>query len=98
MIKNDVTLPNIPHSTITLNAYGRANIKMDDGWVFWQRTDYIGEDGLMYEPAPEEIMYSRAIYNISLTYNFDEYFVVVDESTVDQSQIFSLPSPPTEKI
>lgn len=92
MPENEIVLPVIPHADVSLNIYNRVVIRMDPGWVFWDRQDYIDENGDMYEPEPSEIGYSRyAVY--SPTYDFST-FVVVAESDVPADQIYGMPNPP----
>lgn len=89
------TIPTIAHATVTANAYGRYNIVMDDGWVFWDRSDYgTDENGNFVEPLPEEICYSRAGYNYPADYDFDNRIVVVAEADVPANQIFGDVTPP----
>ena len=92
MPENEIALPNIPHASVTLNERNRVVIRMNPGWVFWDRQDYIDENGDMYEPKPSEIGYSRyAVY--SPTYDYST-FVVVAESDVPPNQIYGMSNPP----
>ena len=92
MPENEIIVPDIPHADVSLYAGVRIIVRMDLGWVFWDRRDYTDENGNMYDPDPSEIGYSRfGIYPVS--YDFST-FVVVDESTVPSNQIHSSPNPP----
>lgn len=83
---SEATLPNIEHASVTLNEYGRVVIRMDAGWVFWDRNDYRDENGEVYDPPAEWICYSR--YGVfSPQYDFSG-FVVAAESEVPADQIF----------
>lgn len=92
MPENEIILPNIPHATVTLNERNRIIVRMDAGWVFWERIDYTDENGNMYEPDPSEIGYSR-YGSYPASYDFST-FVVVAESDVPPNQIYGLPNPP----
>lgn len=87
---SEITLPNIPHATVTLNVRNRVVIQMDDGWVFWDRqdyTDYTDEEGNPRDPSPEDIAYFRyGVYGP--TTDFDNRIVVVAESEVPDYRIF----------
>ena len=89
-------LPMIEHATVTLNERNRVVVQMDDGWVFWRRDLYIDENGEMYEPAPENILYSRyGVFSPSTDFTL---FVVVAESDVPADQIFSDTTPPSVTV
>lgn len=95
MPENEIVLPNIPHASVTLNERNRVVIRMDTGWVFWDRQDYVDENDNVYDPDPSEIGYSRyGVY--SPNYDFST-FVVVAESDVPADQIYGV-SNPTETI
>lgn len=81
----DVQLPVIEHATVTLNPRNRVVITMDDGWVF-TRTDLWPEG----TPA-EDICYFR--YGVFAPRSDWSFLVIVDESTLDPDQIYSLPNP-----
>ena len=90
MATNDYTLPTIEHATVTLNQWGRVEIRMDNGWVFYRLESY--PEGT---PA-EDICYSR--YGVfSPDCNFDN-FVIVDETTIDADQIYDNGDKPDETI
>lgn len=87
---SNVVLPTIEHADVSLNDYGRVNIHMHEGYVFYNRDTYSGltdEEGNPREPLPEEISYFRAIYNLPLTFDFTN-IVVVTETDVPANQIF----------
>lgn len=84
-----MSTPIIEHATVTTNAYGRYNIVMDEGWVFYDLADYAGytdDDGNPREPYPDEISYSRAGYNYPTNYDFST-IRVVPEADVPPYQI-----------
>lgn len=89
MATTDYTLPVIEHATVSFNQWNRVVIQMDDGWVFYDKNDYRDENGELFDPEPDEICYSRyAVY--SPEFDFDQYFVVVDETTVPAIQIYGI--------
>lgn len=86
---SEITLPNIPHATVTLNVRNRVIIQMDDGYVFVNMANYddlTDEDGNPREPYPEELSYFR--YGVFSPQTDFERFVVVEEDSVSQEQIF----------
>lgn len=90
------TIPTMEHATITINTYGRYNLIMDAGWVFYDTFDYanwVDEEGNPIEPSTEEICYYRAIYNLPSDTDFATRFVVVAESEVPADQIFGNVTP-----
>ena len=84
-------LPEINFSPIT-NEFAtitarRVDIVMNEGYVYWDRADYgTDENGNFIEPAPEDISYSRARYNVSVTRDLST-IVIVPESEVPADQI-----------
>ena len=57
-----MSLPNIPHATVSYNARGRVVIQMDEGWVYYNTESYADltdDEGNPREPYPEEISYFR---------------------------------------
>ena len=56
---SEIILPNIPHADVNLTQYGRVEITMHDGWVFYDRRSYTDENDNFREPEPEEISYFR---------------------------------------
>ena len=87
-----MSLPYIPNATVNLTAYGRVEIIMNDGYVFYDRDNYADltdEDGNPREPLPEEISYFR--YGVfSPATDFANRIVVVAESDVPADQIFGI--------
>jgi len=87
---NTITLSNgntltIPHAHLEINPRNRVVLTMESGWVFYRTTMYP-------EGTPEEdICYFRSGV-FGQTTDFSA-FVVVDESTLDPDQIYSLPNP-----
>lgn len=89
-----MSLPNIEHATVTVNAAGGIEIRMLAGWVFYDRdnyADFTDEEGNPREPLPEEICYFRFIcFPPSITAEqIESRIVVVAESEVPADQIFS---------
>jgi hypothetical protein len=91
---SDITLPNIPHATVTLNERNRIIVTMDNGWVFWDRNDYFDENGNIIEPTPD-IMFYKRWGSFSPNSDLEYRLVVVAESDVPADQIFSTVTPPT---
>lgn len=81
MSTKDYTLPTIEHATVTLTQYGRVEVRMDDGWVFYLLDSY--PEGT---PAEDICYYRYGVY--SPQRDFDNTFIVVDETTIDSNQIF----------
>ncbi len=85
-----MSLPYIPNATVTLTAYGRVEIIMNDGYVFYDKDNYsqlTDEEGNLREPMPEEISYFRYGAFAPDT-DFKNRIVVVDETTINAEQIF----------
>jgi RIO-like serine/threonine protein kinase len=90
-----MNLPTISFENIT-NTYAtvkatRVNIIMNEGYVFYDLNDYTGltdEEGNPRLPYPEEISYSRAMYNVAITRDLSG-IVIVPESEVPENQIDS---------
>ena len=83
------------YATISVN---RVNVAMKTGYVFYDLADYEGltdEEGNPREPYPEEIAYSRRLFNTSVNRDFST-IVIVPESEVPADQIFGTVTPPTE--
>lgn len=77
------------YATISVN---RVNVTMKTGYVFYDLKDYEGltdEEGNPREPYPEEISYSRTLYNTSVNRDFST-IVIVAESDVPADQIFGV--------
>jgi hypothetical protein len=88
---SEITLPNIPHATVTLNVRNRVIIQMDDGYVFVNMANYddlTDDDGNPREPLPEELSYFRW-GSFSPATDFTR-FVVEAETDVPADQIFGL--------
>lgn len=86
-----MSLPNIPHATVSYNQWNRVVIQMDDGYVFCAMQDYDGltdEDGNPREPYPEELAYYR--YGVFSPATDFTRFVVEAETDVPANQIFGL--------
>lgn len=84
-----MSLPNIPHATVSYNQWNRVVIQMYDGYVFTNMQNYdnlTDEDGNPREPLPEELSYFR--YGVFSPQTDFERFVVVEEDSVSQEQIF----------
>lgn len=94
----NVVIPNITHATATLNQWNRVVLRMNDGYVFWDRNDYRDEKGEMYEPTPEEIGYSR--YGVFSQATDFSTFEEAAESDVPANQIFGSgnTTPPSETV
>jgi hypothetical protein len=91
-----ISFANITNDYATVKAT-RVNIIMNDGYVFYDLNDYTGltdEEGNPRLPYPEEISYSRAMYNVAITRDLSG-IVVVAESEVPENQIFGGVTPPT---
>lgn len=92
-------LPTIENATVEV-AYTRMwKITANEGYVFWDRANYIDfETGMLREPAPEEIAYSRFGYyqqSIGIE-DIEARIVVVPESEVPADQIYGGVTPPVE--
>ena len=75
---SEIILPTIAHATVTLNVRNRVVVQMDEGWVFWDRNDYVDESGNITEPSPSMICYSR--YGVfAPDTDFDARFVIVKD-------------------
>lgn len=81
----DIQLPVIEHATVTLNSNNGIDITMDDGWVFYRKDSY--PEGT---PAEDICYYRHGVFRPRSDWSF---LVVVDESTLDPDQIYSLPNP-----
>ncbi len=83
-------LPIIEHATVNSTDYGRVEIAMNDGYVFYDKDNYsqlTDEEGNPREPIPEEISYFR--YGVfAPDTDFENRIVVVDETTINAEQIF----------
>lgn len=93
-------LPNIDNATVEV-AYTRMwKITANEGYVFWDRADYVDETGDWVEPAPENISYSRyGYYQQSIGIEaIEARIVVVPEADVPADQIYGDVTPPTETI
>lgn len=84
---SEIILPTIPHADVSLNVRNRVIIQMHEGWVFYDRRDYVDDEGNFREPDPTEICYSR-YGSFSPANDFDAIIVVVAESEVPADQIF----------
>lgn len=79
---DNIILPTLPHSDVSLTQYGRVEITMHDGYKFYDRRDYVDDEGNFRDPEPNEISYSR--YGVFSPLNdFDAILVVVAEDTED---------------
>jgi hypothetical protein len=84
-------MPNIPNTTIEVVYTNYWKITTNEGYVFWDRADYIDyETGMLREPAPEEIAYSiMCLCPQSIGVEaIEARIVVVPESDVPANQIF----------
>lgn len=83
-------LPIIEHATVNFTDYGRVEITMNDGFVFYDKDNYsqlTDEEGNPREPLPEEISYFR--YGVfAPDTDFENRIVTVAESKVNKEQIF----------
>ena len=67
----------------------RVDVTANPGYVLYDLHDYAGytdDEGNPREPLPDEIIYSRAIYNIPVTYDFTK-IIAVSEADVPPYQI-----------
>jgi hypothetical protein len=79
---SNIVLPNIEQAKVTLNENGRVVVRMNDGFVFWDRNDYKDENGEMYEPTPKEVGFSRfGIFSPETDFST---FVVIAESEIPE--------------
>lgn len=85
MATND--LPTIAHATVTVNVRGRYEVQMDDGWLFY-RNDLYPEG-----TAAEDICYFRW-GSFSPQTDIENILVVIDETTVNADQIFTVGNKP----
>ena len=77
---NEIVLPKIEHAKVTLNERGRVVIRMDDGWRFWRRNNYLDENGEMREPTPAELVCARfGVFSPTTDFSL---FVVIAESDI----------------
>ena len=93
-------LPVIENATVEEFSTRMWKITANDGYVFWDRADYIDyETGMLREPAPEEIAYSRVgYYQRSIGVEaIEARIVVVPEADVPADQIYGSVTPPAEK-
>lgn len=85
-----MSLPMIENATVKYTDYGRVEIIMNDGYVFYDKDNYsqlTDEEGNPREPMPEEISYFR--YGVfAPDTDFESRIVVVDETTINSDQIF----------
>lgn len=85
-----MSLPIIEHATVNSTDYGRVEIRMNDGYVFYDKDNYsqlTDEEGNPREPSPEEISYFR--YGVfAPETDFAKRIVVVDETTINSDQFF----------
>jgi hypothetical protein len=95
-VKN--SLPTIEHCTVNWlddNAKQVVVLTMHNGWVYWDRRDYLDDDGNIRVPEPSEIGYSRS-GNYPPSYDFST-IVVAAESDAPADQIYSNPHKPKEE-
>ena len=85
-----MSLPKIEHGTARYNQWGRVEIIMNDGFVFYDKDNYkdlTDEEGNPREVSPEEISYFR--YGVfAPDTDFKNRIVTVAESEVNAEQIF----------
>lgn len=85
-----MSLPTIEHATVNFTDYGRVEITMNDGYVFYDKDNYsqlTDDDGNPREALPEEISYFR--YGVfAPDTDFENRIVTVAESEVNKEQIF----------
>lgn len=85
-----MSLPIIEHATVNSTDYGRVEITMNDGYVFYDKDNYsqlTDEEGNPREPMPEEISYFR--YGVfAPDTDFENRIVVVGEKSTNENQIF----------
>lgn len=84
-----MNLPNIANAAVALTIYGRVEIRMLDGFVYYDRENYADltdEDGNPREPLPEEISYFR--YGVYAPDTDFDRIVVVAEGEIPPEQIF----------
>lgn len=85
-----MSLPIIEHATVNSTDYGRVEITMNDGYVFYDKDNYsqlTDEEGNPREPLSEEISYFR--YGVfAPDTDFANRIIVVDETTINEEQIF----------
>jgi hypothetical protein len=82
----NIVIPNLTNAEAYLNENNRVILQMNNGYVFWDRNDYRDENGEMYEPTPNEIIYSRYA-RLSPTRDFSTLEEAV-EADVPADQIY----------
>ena len=83
-------LPKIEHAEVKETAYGRIEIIMDSGWVFYDKENFSSltdEEGNPREALPEEMIYSRYGVYAPET-DFEHRIIVVEETEEIKNQIF----------
>lgn len=90
-----MSLPTITNATVQLNRWGNVEIIMDNGYVYYDRDNYLDltdDEGNSREPLPEEISYFRyGVYPRSISNEeIERRIVVVAESDVPADQIFGV--------
>lgn len=88
---NTITLPNgntlsIPHIHLELNEWNRVVVQAESGWVFYRLDIYPEET-----PAEDICYFGYGVF--SPNYDFTN-IVVVDETTVNADQIYSVGNKP----
>lgn len=79
---SNIILPKIEHADVTLNPRDRVIVKMEKGFVFWDRNDYRDENDELYEPTPRELVCSR--YGVFSPLTDFSLFVVIAESEIPE--------------
>lgn len=91
-----MSLPVIAHADVNYNAWGRVEITMHEGWVYYDTYDYrdlVDEEGNPRPPHIEELQcYRYGVFSPST--DFANRIVVIAESEVPPYQIFSTGSNP----
>ena len=75
-------LPKIEHAFVELNERNRVVVKMNDGYVFWRRDMYVDENGNIYEPTKEKLLYSS--YGVFAPETNFDLFVVIEKPKEEQ--------------
>lgn len=56
---NGIIIPYITHANVVMNQWGRVEITMHEGYVFWNKREFLDESGEFVQPSPEDISYAK---------------------------------------